>query len=379
MRAHWRRCAPLSAQPAPAGRVELWELIEQGQVRASFAVETRYGKPLDVLALKGGRCRDLRDYADFLRTTGQRLYGGGAALRRLESCPCCDAPADTARETLAVHGGVYVRCPECGHLFVNPQPDPLEMQRIFTESEAHSGTYVDKSALDTRLAQVIGPKLDWVLGVFDRLGLGRPARCADVGAGGGHFLEGLRRAGLSGVGYELSTASRKFALEAFGLTLSAEDFTAGVPPAPFDLITFWGLLEYLPDPKAFVLAARRRIAPGGLLVLEVPRCDCLGTAIQGQWPRHVARHMDPTSHLQCFSDASLASVLHACGFAPVAAWYFGMDVYELLTQLELNLDRPGLASEAIGLVPGLQACLDNGRLCDDLVVAARPLQEDARP
>lgn len=376
---YWRRVAPLLSPPTGVRGIEQWELIEEGQVRASYPVEIRHGKKLDVLALKGNNTLDILKYADFLERTGKRLYGPGASLHRLEFCPCCAAQADRAGEAIRVHGGAYVRCPVCGHLFVNPQPDPREMARIYAESEEHSGAYVDRKALDTRLKQIIGPKLDWVLDVFTTQSLGRPGNCADVGAGGGHFLEGLRRAGLPGIGYEVSKASRRFALEAFELDLCAEDFTASAPAVPFDLITFWGLLEYLPDPKTYMRAARQRISPEGLLVVEVPRCECLGTAVQGEMPRHAARHMDPTSHLNCFSDASLVSALHDCGFAPVAAWYFGMDIYELLTQLELNLNLPGLVTGAIEHANGLQGCLDAGRLCDDLVVAARPLAGYAGP
>ena len=49
----------------------------------------------------------------------------------------------------------------------------------------------------------------------------------DVGAGGGHFVAGLRDAGIAADGIEISVASRQFASEAFGITLSERDFLAG--------------------------------------------------------------------------------------------------------------------------------------------------------
>jgi hypothetical protein len=60
------------------------------------------------------------------------------------------------------------------------------------------------------------------------------------------------------------------------------------------------------------------------------------------------------------------------GFRPVAAWYFGMDFYEFLVQAALRLDEPRVLAELADLIPTLQASLDQGRQCDDLVIAARP-------
>ena len=146
------------------------------------------------------------------------------------------------------------------------------------------------------------------------------------------------------------------------------------PSAHWDVITFWGLLEYTPHPRDFLRGARRMLDPeGGMLVVEVPRFDCLSTAVQSDSSSVVARHLDPTSHVNLFSDASLATALRSCEFKPVAAWYFGMDAYELLVQLALKLDQPEMMERLVLLIPDLQASLDSARLCDDVIVAATPV------
>jgi len=83
--------------------------------------------------------------------------------------------------------------------------------------------------------------------------------------------------------------------------------------------------------------------------------------------------MDPTSHMNAFSDASLATALVETGFRPVAVWYFGMDVYEFLVQAALRLDDKRVLAELADFIPPLQASLDHGRQCDDLVIAACPI------
>jgi len=84
------------------------------------------------------------------------------------------------------------------------------------------------------------------------------------------------------------------------------------------------------------------------------------------------RHLDPIGHLHIFTNGSLATAFEISGFAPVAAWYFGMDVYELFTQLTM------LAKEEVARIDGevisaLQSAIDRGQLSDSMVVAGRPL------
>jgi SAM-dependent methyltransferase len=185
-------------------------------------------------------------------------------------------------------------------------------------------------------------------------------------------VAGARRHGLKAEGFEKSRASRAFAKEAFGLDLRSDDFTRA-NLAPADIVTFWGLLEYLQEPRKFLAAARRAVAPDGMLVVEVPRADALGTRVQAVEGAIIARHMDPTSHVNAFSDESLCTALVEEGFAPVAAWYFGMDAYEALVQAALRSDRPALVSALSSWTPALQQTADLGRQCDDIVVAALPM------
>jgi 2-polyprenyl-3-methyl-5-hydroxy-6-metoxy-1,4-benzoquinol methylase len=356
-------------------RSEVWSYFESDKKVDSFRVDVHLGKPLDVVGLKGTSLREVADYASFLKDKARELYAPRRKRREIKVCPCCDADTGEALEAFSVFDVAYKRCPVCLHAFVQSQPTLEDLSEVFAESEEHSSVYVDRDSLEIRLAQIIKPKLDWVREVYDSH-YGREIQSlVDVGAGGGHFVEGARRSGLSAQGYEISRASRRFAREAFGLELLDKDFLApDEVERKFDAITFWGLLEYTPEPKRFLEAARARINTSeGLLVVEVPRFDCVGTAIQKESADKVARHLDPTSHVNCFSDASLMTLLYTSGFRPVAAWYFGMDAYELLVQLAFQLGDDEAVNKLAHLIPGLQAAFDSAELCDDIVVAAVPL------
>jgi 2-polyprenyl-3-methyl-5-hydroxy-6-metoxy-1,4-benzoquinol methylase len=75
-------------------------------------------------------------------------------------------------------------------VFVDARPALEVIDNVFSESEEHSAVYIDRDAIELRMEQIVSPKLDWCMNVF-QLSTGRSARTLiDVGAGGGHFLAG---------------------------------------------------------------------------------------------------------------------------------------------------------------------------------------------
>lgn len=367
----WQRRLPLS--PPPAGeRDEVWEVLEGAERIAEMPVRVRIGKPLDVVALKGLDPDAHRAEAARARADAAALYGAGEAPP-LSACPCCGRDAADAPEAAVVNGVAYLRCPGCGHGFVRRRPDPAALARHHADDEGLAGAYTDPAAIDARLAQVVAPKLEWAREVH-RAARGRDARSAvDIGAGGGHFVLGARRAGLAAEGIEVSGPAVRFAREALGVELhQADALTMEPEPGRADLVTLWGVLEYAPDPLELVRAAAAWLTDrAGLLVVEVPRLDALSSAVQREMPQEVFRHLEPASHLHAFSDASLATLLWRAGLKPVAAWYFGMDAYELLSQLAVRLGAEAVEPLAEPLL-GLQADLDAALAVDDLVIAAVP-------
>jgi 2-polyprenyl-3-methyl-5-hydroxy-6-metoxy-1,4-benzoquinol methylase len=245
---------------------------------------------------------------------------------------------------------------------------------MFAENDDYADDYVSLDSLRQRMNEIVKPKLDWVLDVY-RGHYGRaPANAIDVGAGGGHFVACCRENGLLAEGYELNQAACRFANKTFGVDLRREDFLAAPAKAgAFDLLTYWGLLEYTPEPAEFMAAARKHLnATNGMLIIEVPRADGLGTAIQAHRPNAVWRHLSPASHMNIYSDAAIATLLYDHGFAPIAAWYFGMDFYELLTQQADALADERILDTFAPMVPSMQEWLDAAQFDDDLIVAAIP-------
>jgi 2-polyprenyl-3-methyl-5-hydroxy-6-metoxy-1,4-benzoquinol methylase len=368
----WHRVSPLS-ENKKATTIENWIHKPTSGTSKEYEVKITNGKPFDPLSLKVPDLRDLKEYIVFLKQTASKLYASDQQSHFISSCPCCGAETQKNSQQEYIFIGIpFHRCDICGHGFVLKQPSEKLLKSVFENSEDHSSTYIDHASIENRMRQIISPKIEWSLKNYELVYDHKPITCIDVGAGGGHFVAGMNKAGINTLGYELSVSSRKFAHQAFGVELVNEDFITSKDDK-VELITLWGLLEYTPEPKKFLKAARQRlIKETGMLIVEVPRLDCLGTAVQSKNPDSISRHMDPTSHVNAFTDASLATALVESGFKPVAAWYFGMDIYEFLVQIALRFDDHMSIERLADMIPSLQQTLDFGRKCDDLVIAAIP-------
>jgi len=141
----------------------------------------------------------------------------------------------------------------------------------------------------------------------------------------------------------------------------------------FDIITLWDVIEHVPDPLVLLKSAHKALCGRETLVVaSAPHWDSLSTAVQSLFSNSVVRHLDPMGHLHIFTDGSLATAFELSGFAPVAAWYFGMDAYELFTQLAM-LTREKVTPVGGELISTLQGVIDRGRLSDSMVLAGRAL------
>jgi SAM-dependent methyltransferase len=123
-------------------------------------------------------------------------------------------------------------------------------------------------------------------------------RYLDVGCGSGSALGVAQALGWRTAGIEVDVAAaekaRRFAAELHVGDVLAAPFGA----ARFDVITVFHVLEHLPDPVAAMRRMLGWLAPGGLLIVEVPNAGGLGARLFGRaWsalelPRHLS-HFTP--------------------------------------------------------------------------------------
>jgi 2-polyprenyl-6-hydroxyphenyl methylase/3-demethylubiquinone-9 3-methyltransferase len=145
----------------------------------------------------------------------------------------------------------------------------------------------------------------------------------DVGCGTGLFLATARRRGWRVTGIDANAEATAWARERFGLEVRTGEFSAFEPNGRgFDAITMWDIIEHSRDPLGLLMAARRALAPGGMLALSTPNqrsmLDVVAGALYHLTAGRVTAPLEKfyiDQHFLYFSPATLAGALRRAGLA----------------------------------------------------------------
>ncbi len=212
---------------------------------------------------------------------------------------------------------MLVRCPECGLVFQEPPPSPEAMASLYYFSDELAGR------LETDLRVVASKRAREKRSLLDEAGVRPGGRTLDVGCSTGAWLEVARDAGWQPIGIEIGDAFAQVArgrgFEAHTGTLA--EVAPGLEPHSFALITFWDVLEHLPEPRAALEQAAGLLAPGGAIALTFPN-------VAGLYPQATLRllarrtgiweYPEVPAHLYDFSPSTAAGLLGRAGLEPTA-------------------------------------------------------------
>ena len=179
-----------------------------------------------------------------------------------------------------------------------------EALKTFLMTERDRGVY-GRSFLG-RLIETVKPEPTYVW-VMRQADVREDQKLLDVGCGAGAFLNRLARLGFRNI-----SGTDPF--------LSGDAVTSeGVPlrklrlaqaQGPFDVITFNHSFEHLPDPKAELVAAREKLAPNGLCLIQMP------TPSSEAWDEYKTdwAQWDAPRHLTLMSRRGVSILAEICGF-----------------------------------------------------------------
>ncbi len=163
----------------------------------------------------------------------------------------------------------------------------------------------------------------------------RRGRILDVGCGLGLFLHALDPARWDRYGLELMPVPYQQAVRLLGPTrvLQRELTAASFPHAHFDVVTFWDVLEHLPNPRQALEETFRILRAGGLLLISLPNwASYQARRFQQDWYALSLPH-----HLYHFTPQTLTRLLSATGFRlRVLEDRFGKENYHSLKHSLLN-------------------------------------------
>lgn len=194
-----------------------------------------------------------------------------------------------------------VQCRCCGFVYANPRNVEADVIKAYETVE-------DPLYLRERAGREITFRKH--LAAMRRYtGAPNGRRLLDVGAYIGIFVEAARAAGWEAEGVEPSSWAVRLAREA-GLpvrpgTLAANNF----PPASFDVITLWDVIEHFGDPRAELDRIFRLLKPGGVVVIHTMDVESFPARLMGRrWPFLMEMHV------VFFSRATLREMLRRAGF-----------------------------------------------------------------
>lgn len=223
------------------------------------------------------------------------------ARNTLTACPICKAPFASSSRTVSAKDpfGVsseaftLMECGTCLTYVLNPRPS-MEQMGVFYESDFLLGTEVrGKSFIDRLAARQqelnLTSEIRWI-----QRHLPTNSNYLDYSAGNGQIVEIVSRKRRDACVFatEFSSQYRHWIRRRIGdasLRASIDEFPTDLR---FDLISAFGVLEHVEDPRTLLRKLRQRLKTRGKLVLSVPNIDSLQRSIAGKrwysWlaPRH---------------------------------------------------------------------------------------------
>ena len=180
-----------------------------------------------------------------------------------------------------------VRCRDCGLQFVNPRPKPELIIDGYAAAEDHTFVAQNPQRIET-FAKALQ-------GIFSKLGQsgGHGRKLLDIGSAGGAFLVAARNFGFDPVGVEPSRWMADFGRRTYNVDIRDGLLVPGMfPDESFDVISFWDVIEHVPDPHALFTLVNRLLKPDGYLLVSYPDVGSLAAKLLGErWPFWLSVHL----------------------------------------------------------------------------------------
>ncbi|MEZ4379871.1 MAG: class I SAM-dependent methyltransferase [Nannocystaceae bacterium] len=239
-----------------------------------------------------------------------------------QRCPLCGRDAARAEPIYAVgRAGVgVVRCGRCGLAFATAGASAEVLGADYSaraerdadaDADARAG-HGERPGIRRKRARVA---------LYDRLSRGRignphpGSRALDIGCNTGLLLDALAERGYATEGIERSPAAAQ--ARAAGHVVHQVDIEGAQRlDGRFDLITLTHVLEHLRQPIAALEWIGRHLAPGGLLIVEVPNFDDAARPLWGL----AYRPLELGDHLSFFERATLREALDGAGLTTLELW-----------------------------------------------------------
>jgi SAM-dependent methyltransferase len=237
------------------------------------------------------------------------------------------------------------RCRGCGFGWTSPMPAPEELSFYYPPDYLGD----TQKALEEFRSGQLQRSRSW-RGEIEKVRLLerflQSGRILDVGCGDGRFLWALNPARWVRTGVDHSGAVLAQVLNCLpDLRLIVGDIhSTALAAGAFDAVTFWHVLEHLPDPRSVLLRAATLLADEGWLLVSLPNLDSLQARL---FRTHWYPFDDVPRHIYHFSQRSLLLLLQETGFQVRRRLLFSPRVnFHSLKHSLLNWSRSRFGADA---------------------------------
>lgn len=292
-----------------------------------------------------------------------------AKISKIKQKKCYLCSSTKSKPVSHFFGINYLMCQNCNHVYTDKRVSDNVLTKFYAENEDYFKTVYTNTRILRLREQIFRPKIKHV----KRYSKGK--KWLDIGSGDGAAVVAAKSEGFDVLGIEISDSSRRFAkkyrkIELYGKPLL--EYAKSTKPK-WDIISFFGVLEHLPDPVEHLGLSNRLLKKDGIIVLELPNYNSLSTQVQNV-SKLIDRHLVPYAHIMMFTLKSAKFILNKTGFRPISCWFWGQDVLQLLKYLRLldkqfaNSDLSKILSENINQ---LQLVFDKNKMSDEFMIIGR--------
>lgn len=216
------------------------------------------------------------------------------------ACPVCDSDNDL--EMFYKEGGRYVKCRNCGMVYINPVFKDFALKDYYESNHTEQSEVVENDT-DNFYVNIYTNGLNDIQSILPNI-----SNILDIGCSSGLFLDIAKNRGLRTFGVELNQSEFKLAQEkghsVYNELLENIDFEV-----KFDAITMWDVFEHIKDGEFYLNYMRKLLSEKGVIFLQIPSSDSLAAKIL----REHCNMFDGLEHVNLYGVNTIKMLAEKCG------------------------------------------------------------------
>lgn len=216
------------------------------------------------------------------------------------NCPVCDH--DTPLALFIKEGGQYVKCLNCGMVYINPVFTDTALADYYKTNHAVQSEMVEDD--DSFYEKLYNTGLDTI----EKMSI--KGDILDIGCSSGKFLDMAKTRDWNTYGVELNTLEFEMAQKkhhrVFNEPLENIEFEL-----KFSVITLWDVFEHMKDGRFYLGLMKSLLKKNGVVFMQIPSSDSLAAKML----QDKCNMFDGLEHVNLYGVKTMEKMAEGCGFS----------------------------------------------------------------